>query len=76
MKRSEPRDLAASVSNRLLQRACQTGDDYQFILVRYALERWMYRLSQSKHADDFILKGAMLYVVWTGTAYRPTTQKD
>ena len=60
MKRSEPRDLEASVSNRLLQHARQTGEDYQFVLVRYALERLMYRLSQPKHADDFILKGAML----------------
>lgn len=76
MKRSEPRDLTASVSNLLLQRARQTGDDYQFVLLRYALERLMYRLSRSRHADDFILKGAMLYVVWTGTVYRPTKDLD
>lgn len=76
MKRSEPKDLAASVANRLLQHSRQTGDDYQFILLRYALERLMYRLSQSSHAEDFILKGAMLYVVWTGTAYRPTKDLD
>ena len=76
MKRSEPNDLAASVANRLLQHARRTGEDYQFILLRYALERLMYRLSQSSHAEDFILKGAMLYVVWTGTAYRPTKDLD
>ena len=76
MKGGEPKDLAASVANRLLQHARRTGEDYQFILLRYALERLMYRLSQSSHAEDFILKGAMLYVVWTGMAYRPTKDLD
>jgi hypothetical protein len=46
MKRERPRNLAASVANRLLQRARHTGEEHQLLLTRYGLERLMYRLSQ------------------------------
>ena len=51
--------MAASVSNRLLHHARQTGDDYQFVLLRYALERPMYRLSRSKHANLVVVVDAI-----------------
>ena len=44
--------------------------------MRYGLERLAYRLSQSEHADKFILKGAMLFLVWTGEPYRTTKDLD
>jgi len=52
------RNLAASVRARLLNRARETGQDFNLILIRYALERLLYRLSVSPHADQFLLKGA------------------
>ncbi len=76
MKPSVPRNLAASVANRLLERSRQLGEDHQYVLMRYGVERLMYRLSQSRHAEDFIVKGAMMFLVWAGTAYRPTKDLD
>jgi hypothetical protein len=50
------RNLAASVRARLLNRARETGQDFNLILTRYALERLLYRLSISPHAGQFLLK--------------------
>lgn len=53
------KDLAASVRARLLNIAKAEGVDFNQVLVRYTLERFLYRLSQSPHADRFVLKGAL-----------------
>jgi len=37
-------NLPASVAARLLNRAKQTGDDYQILLTGYCFERFLYRL--------------------------------
>ena len=58
------RNLAASVRARLLNRARETRQDFNLILIRYALERLLYRLSISPHADQFLLKGALLFDLW------------
>ena len=69
-------NLAASVSARLLNRAKQTGDDYQTLLTSYCLERFLYRLSVSDRRDRFVLKGAMLLRLWSERAYRATLDLD
>jgi predicted nucleotidyltransferase component of viral defense system len=46
------------------------------VLTRYALERLLYRLGQSKYHDQFLLKGAMLFAVWGGEPHRPTRDVD
>jgi len=60
-----PRNLAASVRQRLMNLARTRHEDFQFVLTRYALERLLYRLSQSEHRDVFVLKGAMLFQLWS-----------
>jgi Nucleotidyl transferase AbiEii toxin, Type IV TA system len=50
--------------------------DPNLVLVRYATERLLYRLSQSPHADRFILKGGVLLLVWLGETLRPTRDLD
>lgn len=45
-------------------------------MTRFALERFLYRLSRSPHADAFVLKGAALFVVWAGSDARPTRDVD
>jgi hypothetical protein len=59
-------NLAASVYARLLERTELGDEDFQFVLMRCGAERLMYRLSQSEHAASFVLKGARLFLVWTG----------
>lgn len=68
--------VAHSVRQRLLNRSRETGEDYNLLLTRYAVERLLYRLSQSEHVDTFVLKGAMLFAVWTGALHRPTRDLD
>jgi predicted nucleotidyltransferase component of viral defense system len=70
------KNMAASVATRLLNRARARNEDYQFLLTRYALERLMWRLAQSQYSDAFVLKGAMVFLVWTGEVYRPTKDLD
>jgi len=71
-----PRNLSASVSQRLLNLTRQSGEDYQYVLMRYGLERMMFRFSQSNYARQFVVKGAMLLRVWTSEQYRPTKDLD
>jgi predicted nucleotidyltransferase component of viral defense system len=70
------KDLAASVRARLLNIAKNQGTDFNQILVRFALERLLYRLSQSEHADHFLLKGALLFTLWYDMPHRPTRDAD
>lgn len=76
MKGKTIQNLAASVYARLLKRTELGQEDFQFVLMRYGAERLMYRLSRSEHAASFVLKGAMLFLVWTGAQYRATKDMD
>lgn len=67
---------AASIRARLLQHARQHGDSFQRTLVRYAIERLLFRLGQIEAADRYILKGAMLFVTWPKHVLRPTGDLD
>jgi hypothetical protein len=76
MTRKSPKNTAASVRQRLLNLSRQSGEDFQFLLTRYGVERLLYRLSCSEHAPRFVLKGAMLFTLWTGEFHRPTRDLD
>jgi len=74
--KDQPRNLAASVRSRLLALAKSRGEDFTFVLTRYGLERLLYRLGTSSYADDFVLKGAMLFPLWSGSPHRSTKDLD
>ena len=76
MTKDRPRNMAASVRQRLMNKARQQKEDFGIVLTRYGLERLLYRLSQSRHRDLFILKGAMLFQLWSGQLHRPTRDLD
>ena len=67
---------AASVHARLAQRRIKTGEDYNVLLVRFTLERLLYRLSISNHREQFVLKGAMLFALWEPEMHRATRDLD
>ena len=67
---------AASARQRLLDLARRRGDDFQLVLARYGAERFLYRLGRSEFKDRFVLKGAMLFVIWSEDTYRPTRDLD
>lgn len=68
--------VAASVRARLLNLAKTQGVDFNQVLVRFTLERILYRLSQSEHADHFLLKGALLFTLWYDMPHRATRDAD
>ena len=70
------KNIAASIRQRLLNIAREQRIEFQLILTRFALERFLYRLSQSNYSNDFVLKGAMLFQVWGGSLHRPTRDLD
>lgn len=59
-----PKDLAASVRQRLLNVARSNGEDFNAILLRFATERLLFRLSRSSHSRRLVLKGAWLFHAW------------
>jgi hypothetical protein len=67
---------AASVHARLLVCAKERGEDFNLILGRYAVERFLYRLSVSHSRDRYCLKGALLFDLWFGVPHRPTRDAD
>jgi hypothetical protein len=69
-------DLAASIHARLLNRAKARGEDFNLILTRYALERFLYRLSLVPAREAYWLKGAMLFDLWFDVPHRPTRDAD
>jgi hypothetical protein len=71
-----PKDVGASVRAQLLHLAREHGDDFQLLLTRYANERLLYRLTQSRHHGSFSLKGATLFTLWTGHPHRTTRDVD
>lgn len=70
------KNIAASVRQRLMNKAREQKEDFGIVLTRFGLERLLYRLSQSNHRDQFILKGAMLFQLWGGNVHRPTRDLD
>ncbi len=70
------KDIAASVRQRLLNRSREEKRPFQELLQYYAMERFLYRLSQSDHSDCFILKGALMLRIWDAPQTRPTMDID
>lgn len=71
-----PRNVAASVRARLLNKARADKQDFNLLLTRYALERMLYRLSISEYRNQFLLKGSLLFDLWFDMPHRPTHDAD
>jgi predicted nucleotidyltransferase component of viral defense system len=76
MTRRPSKNIASSVRQRLLNLSRTRKQDFQLVLTRFASERLLYRLCQSKHSERFVLKGALLFALWTGRMLRPTRDVD
>jgi predicted nucleotidyltransferase component of viral defense system len=69
-------NISASVGQKLRNLARQRGQDFASTLTKFALERVLFRLSISKYRDAFVLKGALLFELWTQELYRTTRDAD
>ncbi len=70
------KNLAASVRAKLTNKARERGEELQNLLMRFAAERFLYRISVSEHKDKFLLKGASLFSFWFNEPHRPTKDLD
>lgn len=73
---SAPKNVGASVHQRLKNASKESGRSFNDLVQYYALERWLYRLSQSRHQNLFILKGALMLVAWRAPVLRATRDID
>jgi len=76
VNRRTPHNVSASVHQRLLNIARETARSFDEVLQYFAMERFLYRLSQTKHADSFVLKGALLFRIWDTPDSRATRDID
>jgi hypothetical protein len=70
------KNRAASIRARLKNRSDAAKQDFNLTLTHYGLERLLYRLSVSRHAPNFLLKGALLFKLWYDIPHRPTRDAD
>ena len=77
MKKSKPiTDIAASIRARLFNIAKEAGRNFDAVLLQYFQERFLYRLSISSYKDQFILKGALVFLTESISRFRPTKDID
>jgi hypothetical protein len=69
-------NLAASIRQRLLNRARQEQVPFDAVLNRFGRERLLYRIGISEYRQKFLLKGAMLFALWYDMPHRPTRDMD
>ena len=72
----EVKNIGASVQALLLVVSKEKGLNFDLVLTHYAIERLLYRLAQSRHADRFVLKGAILLMTWFDEPFRVTRDLD
>ncbi|MCI4398674.1 MAG: nucleotidyl transferase AbiEii/AbiGii toxin family protein [Acidobacteria bacterium] len=76
MSEKKPANLPASIHHRLLALSRERNADFNNLLTRYALERLLFRLSRSKFSSRFVLKGALLFEIWSTEQFRTTKDAD
>ena len=69
-------NIAKSIRGKLLLLSKQQKEDFNYVVMSYASERFLYRLSQSQSKERFILKGATLFKIWKGEPHRATKDLD
>ena len=70
------KNIGESVRSRLKSIAVKEGSDFNAVLTRYGLERLLYRIGESEYANQFLLKGALLFYLWYDMPHRPTKDID
>ena len=76
MSKRKVTDFAASVRTRLLNYSRDTNRPFQEVLQYFAMERFLYRLSQTDHVERFVLKGGLMLTAWGAPLSRPTKDMD
>jgi len=72
LSKDKKKNITASILQRLKNYSEIRKEDRGLTLTNYAIERLLYRLSISEYAEQFVLKGAQLFRIWSDVSYRPT----
>ena len=70
------KNITASIQAQLKNASKDQGVNFDYLLARYGIERFLFRLGLSDHKYNFILKGASLFTVWLGPSFRTTKDAD
>lgn len=71
------KNIPASVRQKLLNHSRERGERFTDLLLRFGIERLLYRIARSRYSDRFLLKGAMLFAVWNDNVpHRPSRDLD
>ncbi len=70
------KDMGASIRQKLLNLSQQTKRPFNEVLTYYMIERFIDRLSKSPYKNRFVLKGALMFVVWDLSDTRATRDID
>ena len=76
MTRKEIKNITTSVLAKLRDNSKSSGAPLQQVLQLYAMERFLYRISKSRHAQSVILKGALLLKTIGIPSARPTVDAE
>lgn len=76
MSSHRPNHSIDSIRDQLKKISQRTNREFQSILLQYAQERFLYRVSCSRYNDNFILKGALLLLIKSVSRLRPTKDID
>jgi len=70
------KNIQASIRAKLQNKAKETNRPFAEVLQYFGIERFLYRLSCSEYANKFILKGALMFIVWHVPERRSTLDID
>ena len=76
MSQKEIKNMGESVRNKLLNIAKANKRNFNAVLLQYAQERLLYRLSESQYNEKFVLKGGLLFLAYQMPSQRPTKDID
>jgi predicted nucleotidyltransferase component of viral defense system len=70
------KNLPASIMDRIRNKARDSDLPFHWLLQNYVNERFLYRLSKSKHCQNFVLKGGLIFFGWNTPLRRHTKDID
>ncbi len=76
MTKRNSKSMSISVKSRLLNLSRQQHEEFNLLLIRYGIERLLYRISRTDHRNSFVLKGAILFHLFTEAPHRATKDVD
>lgn len=76
MSKKKIKNIALSVKERLLNYSRNNSLEFNSVLLQYMQERFLFRISKSIYSDNFVLKGALLFLAHDISRLRPTKDID